>query len=177
VAWSPFYVMLRNIFFMQKKFWNICIKCCMKCEAFLRVRKYCHVSGVPWRIVTGCGLDDWIYWCLLCTISLNYNQYNVIADLLTSQITRTYYPFLGKGFITQKLSLQITMKSSWHFFFNPLGLPILQNSTQFFNSIHPGSWLFTPLCQSNLRVRVILWLTVYRQSIHLGEKPLETHDQ
>jgi hypothetical protein len=24
--------------------------------------KYCHVTGVPWRIITGSGLDDWIYW-------------------------------------------------------------------------------------------------------------------
>jgi hypothetical protein len=23
---------------------------------------YSHVSGVPWRIITGSGLDDWIYW-------------------------------------------------------------------------------------------------------------------
>jgi hypothetical protein len=36
--------------------------------------RYCHVSGVPWRIITGSGLDDWIYWHLLCSISLNHNQ-------------------------------------------------------------------------------------------------------
>jgi hypothetical protein len=23
---------------------------------------YCHVSGVPWRIIMGSGLDNWIYW-------------------------------------------------------------------------------------------------------------------
>jgi hypothetical protein len=23
---------------------------------------YCHVSRVPWLIITGSGLDDWIYW-------------------------------------------------------------------------------------------------------------------
>jgi hypothetical protein len=23
---------------------------------------YCHVPGVLWRIITGSGLDDWIYW-------------------------------------------------------------------------------------------------------------------
>jgi hypothetical protein len=22
----------------------------------------CHISGVPWRIITGSGSDDWIYW-------------------------------------------------------------------------------------------------------------------
>jgi hypothetical protein len=27
-----------------------------------------------WVIITGSGLDDYIYWRLVCTISLNYNQ-------------------------------------------------------------------------------------------------------
>jgi hypothetical protein len=36
--------------------------------------------------------------------------------------------------LTQKLSLQITMKSSFHFLFNHLGVPTLQNSTQFSNA-------------------------------------------
>jgi hypothetical protein len=40
-------------------------------EAHLRI--YCHVSGVPWLIITGFGLDDWIYWHLLVQ-SLNHNQ-------------------------------------------------------------------------------------------------------
>jgi hypothetical protein len=31
--------------------------------------------------------DDWIYWFLLCTISLNYNTYSTIADLHTFQFT------------------------------------------------------------------------------------------
>jgi hypothetical protein len=48
---------------------------------------YCHVSWVPWRIITGSGLDGWIYWRLLCTISLNYKQYSAIADLHTFQFT------------------------------------------------------------------------------------------
>jgi hypothetical protein len=26
--------------------------------------KYCHVYGVPWPIITGSALDDWIYWHL-----------------------------------------------------------------------------------------------------------------
>jgi hypothetical protein len=24
--------------------------------------KYCYVSGVPWVIIMGSGMDDWIYW-------------------------------------------------------------------------------------------------------------------
>jgi hypothetical protein len=36
--------------------------------------------------------------------------------------------------LSEELSLQITLKSSCHFFFNYLGLPTLQNSTQLANS-------------------------------------------
>jgi hypothetical protein len=51
---------------------------------------YCHVSGIPWLIITGSGLDDWIYWRLLCTVSLNYKQSSAIADLHNLQFTVTY---------------------------------------------------------------------------------------
>jgi hypothetical protein len=40
--------------------------------------KYGHVSGVPWLIIMGSGLDDWIYWhllqSLLITISYSSSQ-------------------------------------------------------------------------------------------------------
>jgi hypothetical protein len=42
----------------------------------LVLRKYCLVSGVPWLIIMGPGLDDWIYWQLLLKsilITVNYN--------------------------------------------------------------------------------------------------------
>jgi hypothetical protein len=35
---------------------------------------YCHVSEVLWLIITGSGLNDWIYCRLHFTITLNYNQ-------------------------------------------------------------------------------------------------------
>jgi hypothetical protein len=41
------------------------------------VRVYCHVSGIPWLIITGSGLDDWIYWHFLfqaLLITINYNS-------------------------------------------------------------------------------------------------------
>jgi hypothetical protein len=39
---------------------------------------YCHVSGVPWLIITGFGLDDWIYWHFY----YNYTQQLIIDDCL-----------------------------------------------------------------------------------------------
>jgi hypothetical protein len=48
------------------------------------------MSGVPWRIKAGSGLDDRIYLPLLCTLSLNDNQYSAIADLHTSRFTAAH---------------------------------------------------------------------------------------
>jgi hypothetical protein len=61
------------------------------------------------------------------------------------------------------------MKSSCLFFFNHLGMPTLQNSTQFSN--------VCSLISVVQRVRVTVRLAVYRQSVHLGAEPLETHGQ
>jgi hypothetical protein len=37
---------------------------------------YCHVSGVPWLIITGSGLDDWTYWQRLVQslLTIDYNS-------------------------------------------------------------------------------------------------------
>jgi hypothetical protein len=63
--------------------------------------------------------------------------------------------------LSQKQSLQITMKSSCHLLFNHLGLPTLQNSTQFSSSCS-----LIPVAQ----VKVTLRLTV-GQSVSLGIEP------
>jgi hypothetical protein len=44
-----------------------------------RIRKYCHVWGVPWRIIMGSGLDDWICWHFF-TITTNYNSSQSVTD-------------------------------------------------------------------------------------------------
>jgi hypothetical protein len=72
--------------------------------------------------------------------------------------------------LTQELSLRITMKSSCHFLISNLGLPTLQNSTQFSNSN-------SPVYSSKVKVKVTLRLAVYRQIVCLGIKHLETHGQ
>jgi hypothetical protein len=52
----------------------------LHCHEFMvvtRLKQKCHVSGVPWLIITGSVLDDWIYWCLLLQsllITINYNN-------------------------------------------------------------------------------------------------------
>jgi hypothetical protein len=57
------------------EFW--CIKVCVVFNVPLRTKKYCHAFMAPWSIITGFGLDDWIYWRLLVQsllITLNYNR-------------------------------------------------------------------------------------------------------
>jgi hypothetical protein len=46
-----------------------------------------RVGGHAWRIIKGSDSDDWIYWRLLCTITLSYSQYSAIAELLTFRFT------------------------------------------------------------------------------------------
>jgi hypothetical protein len=90
--------------------------------------------------VRGSGKNNgfWIGWLDLltphCTVSL-YITINTGLPLIYSlHITRACHPFPENGFITQKLALQIDMKSSCHIFFSDLGMSTLQNWTQFYNS-------------------------------------------
>jgi hypothetical protein len=77
--------------------------------------------------------------------------------------------------LSEELSLQITKKSSCHFFFNRLGMRTLQNSNQFSNA---KSLVYSTVrVRVRVRVRVTLRLVVYRQSIRLGAEPLETYGQ
>jgi hypothetical protein len=59
----------------------------------------CHLSGVPWLVITGSGLNYWNYWHLLQSLLITIN-FSATANLPTLQITRTRCPFPGNGFIT-----------------------------------------------------------------------------
>jgi hypothetical protein len=47
---------------------------------------YCHVSGVPWQIITGSGLDDSIYWHTFTQFRTAGN-YSAVAILHAFQLT------------------------------------------------------------------------------------------
>jgi hypothetical protein len=51
----------------------------------LKLIEYCHVFEVAWLIITGFGLDDWIYWHFF-TITNNYDssQSVIVYDSLHS---------------------------------------------------------------------------------------------
>jgi hypothetical protein len=60
--------------------------------------EYCHVSGVPWIIITGSGLDDWIYWRLpVQSIITAHSQWlsNLLHSLLGYECLLFYYDWLG----------------------------------------------------------------------------------
>jgi hypothetical protein len=60
---------------------------------------YCYVFEVPWLIIIGSGLDDWIYWHLRLQFLFITISYSAITNLNTSQVSTTRCRFPGNGFI------------------------------------------------------------------------------
>jgi hypothetical protein len=52
---------------------------------------YYHVSGVLWRIITGSGLDGWIYWTPSVTVTLKYNQLEQLSQWLSKTRSIPYW--------------------------------------------------------------------------------------
>jgi hypothetical protein len=64
---------------------------------------YCHVSGVPWLIITGSGLDDWIYWYF-------YYNYTYLQSIITA-----HNRWLSKAHsIPTVFSPTVTDLHEWH---------------------------------------------------------------
>jgi hypothetical protein len=68
------------------------------------VLQYCHVSEVPWPIITASGLDDWIYWQFL----LQSIVIIVIYKNSQSIFSRTILPWLSRARSILFLVLQLT---------------------------------------------------------------------
>jgi hypothetical protein len=116
--------------------------------------KYCHVSGVPWRIMSS-RLDDRIYWQFILQSLLFIINYGATANLPTSQVT-----FPGNGFIAGTITsnhyevfLPFLVQSPWNAD-PPEFDPVLQFSslccTPLYAVVFPFSWLFyTPTAISH----------------------------
>jgi hypothetical protein len=72
---------------MYKKFLNV--RPMLKFVCHKKYQIYCLEFMAPWLIITGFGLDDWIYWRLLVQSLFITLNYSAIANLPTSQISRT----------------------------------------------------------------------------------------
>jgi hypothetical protein len=145
-----------------------------RAQFFLTSKGKGHLIYIVTRRVDykrGFGLDVWIYCTLYIHTVRDYRQYSAIAILHTLQFTFTHA--LGFSVFTSRIlatdlcltNFKSHMKSSLHRI-----IPFLP----LFYSIQ-----FRRLDSSTLRVtiRVTLRLKVYRQSVLLSDKPLETHDQ
>jgi hypothetical protein len=84
--------------------------------------KYCHVSGFTWRMITGSGLDDWIYWHLYITWFWTTANYSAIAILHNFQFTVAHAlgcsvftsHILATDLLQSRCNFKSHMKSSWH---------------------------------------------------------------
>jgi hypothetical protein len=141
---------------------------------------YCHVSGVPWLIIAGYGLDDWIYWhfyynytylqsiitahnrWLPKTRSIPYWTTSVFSPTVTDLVL-IYQSATSSASVVRRLTLH-RWTLSW----------MNHDDFSFTNELADNSSTNELI---KVRVRVTLRLEVYRQSVRLGDKPLETHDQ
>jgi hypothetical protein len=112
------------------------------------LEEYCHVSGVPWLIITGSALDDWIYWRLLCPVSLNYNQ---LQELTINLLPRT--PFILVLILWRDYS--VVLRCTPLYSHSPASRSPTSSELQF------------QLSNPRVKVKVTLRLAVYRQSVRL----------
>jgi hypothetical protein len=145
-------------------------------------------------MTTGSGLDDWIYWRLLCTVFLKYNQYSPIADLHTFRFTVVYelgFSVSNSRILATDLNTATITSNHYEVFLSfLLQSPwtadpwIRSNSSILFSLLYSHSLgscfctlLSSVLIKVKVKVKVTLRLAVYRQSVRLGVKPLEIHDE
>jgi hypothetical protein len=95
-------------------------RCCSNCS-------YCHEFMALWLIITGSGLNDWIYWHLLCSVPLNYNQlqeltinlqpnpFSLIAEDSLHSRSRSTTEFWVSEWVSEWLSEWVTLRPtvSW----------------------------------------------------------------
>jgi hypothetical protein len=64
------------------------------------INYYYLVFMAPWRIVTGSGLADWIFWRIIQSTRI-YKQYSAVAGLHNLQFTATHA--LGFSIFTSRI--------------------------------------------------------------------------
>jgi hypothetical protein len=71
------------------------------------------VSGVPWLMTTGSGLDDWIYWYFfkLQLIKTAHNQWLSLASFLTWLRVSSLLPWLTWFWFTSRPLLQLPLSA------------------------------------------------------------------
>jgi hypothetical protein len=88
---------------------------------------YCHVFIAPWLIITGSGLDDWIYWQLILQSLLIIIKYKNSESIFS----RTLLPWLTRTRPILVLVLRLT-PTELRCLLHPLGTDHAQKTQLFF---------------------------------------------
>jgi hypothetical protein len=77
------------------------------------LHRYCYVSGIPWLIITGSGLDDWIYWHLhLQSLLITIDYCLRLAQFLTGlRVSSLLLWLIWFWFTNRSLHLRMTYES------------------------------------------------------------------
>jgi hypothetical protein len=122
-------------------------------ESFYSDKTYFHVSGVPWRIITGFGFDDWVYWnlllqTLLLTITCNSSHHCLrLSPFLTGLRVSSLLLWLELVPIYESTTLYLVVVTTCKSNF--------QSETRLWSRIH-----VTVLCLP-LMVKVSIFYTIF----------------
>jgi hypothetical protein len=156
---------------------------CISCPAYNYM--FNILSRIRASYKMGFGLGDWIYCTVYIHIFQDYRKYSAIVILHIFQLTVAHA--LGFSVFTSRIlatdlsqshcNVKSHVKSSCHSgipFLPFLQFPIPKTRLDYSRLL-----FYTPTTVPLLllKVKVTLRLAVYRQSVCLGVKPLETHDQ
>jgi hypothetical protein len=172
----------------------------MKTEHFYELLQALNIivacTGVLVTIMTGSSSDNWILLALLLQSLLITLNHNVIAILHISQSLHTnirrpnlYSTNLRNSLTAASRTALVPIRSSTA---NRLLISLHYGTlkvfkshakyspTDFFPRLSPTALCLLPtelISSVKVKVKVTLRLVIYRQSVRLGVKPLETHDQ
>jgi hypothetical protein len=137
-------------------------------------RQYCHVSGVCVTNNTG----FWIGWLDLLALLLQLQPIIIVRYQWVPKTRSILTGLRASSLLRDWLGSDLRIGHFFSFRCPLVDTP--QLNTQLLN-YHLNSLTNESLMNSRIRVRVrvrvTLRLAVYRQSVRLGAKPLETHDQ
>jgi hypothetical protein len=124
---------------------------------------YSHVSGVPWLIITGSGLDYWVYWHFFI-ITTNYNSLHI--ELLLKSLTDEW----------RLLSDECCLKNLWlrwmHKWTPFLYLPCDQNISRYVEELID---LCYSSCNENAFVNILCRRIVITEPLLTNGHPLRLH--
>jgi hypothetical protein len=133
-----------------------------------RMRKYrLSRDGVN---IDGLWFHDWIYWTFRYSAWLHFT---VRCYTHTSVHSHVFTAVAWYRLPTADIRLSLGSRTVPDLSYQLLKQHLTTTATQQFSN----SPIQQPTQMPAIKIKVTLWLAVYRQSVHLGAEPLEYHDQ